>query len=61
MRGESRSRFIQRMLQEGVRAHRAATLRRRIDALFSEPELAKLQAKEARALESAHGWTDERW
>lgn len=61
-RGESRSRFINRVLQVAVRARRDADITARLDQLFaSEADHASL-AREASALDRAgDGWDDERW
>ena len=61
-RGESRSRYITRVLQVAVRARRDAEITRRLDALFADPDLQRTQRDEARPL-SASGpeWEDERW
>ena len=61
-RGESRNRFVTRVLQYAVRARRDAEITRRLDELFKAPELAEQQrraASEADAIGTA--WTDERW
>jgi hypothetical protein len=61
-RGESRSRFIQRVLNEALRARSDAQVRKRLDALFSDPELAAEQAGGARALEAVSvRWERETW
>jgi hypothetical protein len=61
-RGESRSRFIQRVLNEVVRARSDREIRMRIDALFSESSIARAQAKDAGELERlSTAWADESW
>lgn len=60
-RGESRSRFIQEVLTAAVRSRRDAEIRRRIDALFSEAPPRRSQRKAALELESANGWSHEKW
>ena len=61
-RGESRSRFIQRVLKEAIRAKGDADIKRRIDALFADPELQADQVGGAEWLESVGtGWAKERW
>jgi len=61
-RGESRSRFITRVLRLAVRARRDADVTRRLDALFADESLAEEQRREADDL-ARHGvdWADERW
>ncbi len=61
-RGESRSRFITRVLRLAVRARRDAEVTRRLDALFADEPLAEEQRREADDL-ARHGvdWADERW
>ena len=61
-RGESRSRFISRLLRLAVRARRDAEITRRLDALFADESLAKRHRREADDLaELAVDWSDERW
>ncbi len=61
-RGESRSRFISRVLHLAVRGCRAAEITRRLDALFADASVAEAQRRGADALaEAAVDWTDERW
>ena len=61
-RGESRSRFISRVLQLAVRSQRDAEVTRRLDALFADEALRDAQCGEADEL-SALGidWANERW
>ncbi len=62
MRGESRSRFISRILRLAMRARRDAEITRRLDALFADESLAEGQQREAEDLARlAVDWTDERW
>ena len=61
-RGESRSRFITRVLRLAVRARRDAEVTRRLDALFADESLAEEQRPEADDLaRHAVDWADERW
>ena len=61
-RGESRSRFIQRVLHEAVRARSDADVRRRINALFSDAATERAQVEGAEWLERAGAaWAKERW
>jgi len=61
-RGESRSRFITRVLRLAVRARRDADVTRRLDALFADESLAEEQRHEADDLaRHAVDWADERW
>jgi hypothetical protein len=61
-RGETRNRFITRVLQEAVRARRDAEVTRRLNELFADPGLAGAQARTASELDMAGtDWGDERW
>ena len=60
-RGESRSRFIQKVLSAAVQSRRDAGIRKRIDALFSAELPRRAQRQAASAFESIHGWSKERW
>jgi hypothetical protein len=61
-RGESRNRFVTRVLQEAVRARRDAEITRRLNKLFSDPELRREQAHGGSALDAVGtDWSDERW
>ena len=61
-RGESRNRFVTRVLQHAVRARRDAEITRRLNELFVVPEVARQQAREASALDRiGTDWADERW
>ena len=58
-RGESRSRFITRVLRLAVRARRDAEVTRRLDALFADEPLAEEQRREADDLARyAVDWAD---
>jgi hypothetical protein len=60
-RGESRSRFIQRILVEAVRSRRDADVRRRIDALFADEGAAQTQKRDAALFEQVNAWDRETW
>ena len=61
-RGESRSRFISRILRLAVRAQRDAEVTRRLDALFANEPLRDAQRREAGELvELGIDWASERW
>jgi hypothetical protein len=61
-RGESRSRYITRVLEVAVRARRDAEITRRLDQLFSDPKVQRDQRTGAHVLEDdASLWNDERW
>lgn len=61
-RGESRSRYITRVLQVAVRTRRDAEITRKLDALFAEEVLYGTQTRESRELDdSGADWTAERW
>jgi hypothetical protein len=60
--GESRSRYITRILRLTVRARRHAAVTRRLDQLFADPAFAAEQRRSAAELEEAGtSWGDERW
>ena len=60
--GESRSRFITRVLRLAVRARRDAEVTRRLDALFADESLAEEQRREADDLaRQAVDWADDSW
>lgn len=62
MGGESRDRFITRILQEYVYARRDVEVPRRLDELFAEPELVRQQMRGAAELDSVGtDWNDETW
>jgi hypothetical protein len=61
-RGESRSRYISRILRAAMRARRDAEVTRRLDDLFADERVAKEQLHGARALDAiGTDWDDERW
>ena len=61
-RGESRSRFISRVLELVVRARRDAEVTRRLDALFADESLRGKQRRDAEDLgRLGVDWADERW
>lgn len=61
-RGESRNRFVTRVLQEAVHARRDADITRRLNELFADRGLAEEQAGVAGALDmGGTDWSDERW
>jgi metal-responsive CopG/Arc/MetJ family transcriptional regulator len=61
-RGESRNRFVTRVLEEAVRARNDAEVTRRLNELFADPELAQEQARTAKELDAVGtDWGDERW
>ncbi len=61
-RGESRSRFISRVLRLAVRARRDAEVTRRLDALFADESVREEQRREAQGLaQLGINWDSERW
>lgn len=61
-RGESRSRFISRVLRLVVRARRDAEVTRRLDALFADESVGEEQRREAQELaQLGINWESERW
>ncbi len=61
-RGESRSRFIGRLLKEAVAARRDAEITQRINSLFADPLVREEQKKTALQMdESGSDWSDETW
>ena len=61
-RGESRNRFVTRVLHYAVRARRDREITRRLNDLFAEPGLAEHQREAASDLDFVGtSWTDERW
>lgn len=61
-RGESRSRFISRVLRLAVRARRDAEVTRRLDALFADESVRDEQRREAQELSQLGvNWDSERW
>jgi hypothetical protein len=60
--GESRSRYITRILRCAVRARRHAAVTRRLDELFADPAFAAEQRSSVEELDAADSsWNDERW
>jgi hypothetical protein len=60
--GESRGRFITRILRCAVRARRHAEITRRLDELFAAPVPAQEQRRTAAQLDAVgSSWNDERW
>jgi hypothetical protein len=60
--GESRSRYITRILRCAVRARHRAAVTRRLDELFADPTFAAEQRRSAEELDAAgSSWNDERW
>jgi len=61
-RGESRNRFVTRVLQEAVRARRDADVTHRLNRLFADGELAREQAHVASEWDAIEtDWSGERW
>jgi predicted transcriptional regulator len=61
-RGESRNRFVTRVLQEAVHARRDAEVTKRLNELFADGGLAEEQARVASTLDAVGtDWSDERW
>jgi len=61
-RGESRNRFVTRVLQEAVHARRDAEVTKRLNELFGSVEIAQEQARTASELDAVGtDWSDERW
>jgi metal-responsive CopG/Arc/MetJ family transcriptional regulator len=61
-RGESRNRFVTRVLQEAVRVRRDADVTKRLNELFADADLAQEQAREASEWDKVGtDWGDERW
>jgi metal-responsive CopG/Arc/MetJ family transcriptional regulator len=61
-RGESRNRFVTRVLQEAVRARRDADVTKRLNELFTNVEIAQEQARTADELDAVGtDWSTERW
>ena len=60
--GESRSRYISKVLRLAVRARSNAEITRRLDELFSDADVVAEQKRAAADLDSAGTrWDDERW
>jgi hypothetical protein len=61
-RGESRSKYITRVLRAAVRARRDAEVTRRLDELFADDNVATEQRGTAGELDTlGTDWTGERW
>ncbi len=61
-RGESRSRFISRVLRLAVRARRDVEVTRRLDALFADESVREAQRRDAHELVALGiNWDSERW
>lgn len=61
-RGESRNRFVTRVLQEAVRARRDSDVTKRLNDLFADVNVGEEQASAANALDLVGtDWSDERW
>ncbi len=61
-RGESRSKYITRVLKAAVRARRDAEITRRLDELFAREDMRMAQHDEAASFDEAGtSWSDERW
>ena len=61
-RHESRNRFVTSVLRHAVRARRDAEIPRRLNDLFTTPDLAKQHRREASELDGiGTDWSDERW
>lgn len=61
-RGESRSRYIVRILGAAVRARRDAEVTRKLDALFADEIVRSESRREAQRLQELNGeWSDEGW
>lgn len=61
-RGESRNRFVTRVLQEAVHARRDAEVTRRLNELFADGEFAREQARSAGELDAVGtDWSREGW
>jgi metal-responsive CopG/Arc/MetJ family transcriptional regulator len=61
-RGESRNKFVTRVLRYAVRARRDAEITRRLNELFADTELAVSYRREADELDAAgNDWREEKW
>jgi metal-responsive CopG/Arc/MetJ family transcriptional regulator len=61
-RGESRNRFVTRVLQEAVRARRDADVTKHLNELFANVEIGHEQAQVASELDAiGTDWSNERW
>lgn len=63
VRGESRSRFITRILRAAVKARRDAEIVRRLNAIFADESVHAEQIETAAAFEvlAEADWKNERW
>jgi len=59
LRGVTRSRFISDVLRKVARAKSDAEITRRLDAVFSAPDVAREQRRTSRELLAARGRDDE--
>ncbi len=60
--GQSRSKYITRVLEVAVRARRNAEITRRLNELFADERLSGTQHAEAAHLDDlGSDWTNERW
>jgi hypothetical protein len=60
--GESRSKYITRVLRAAVRARRDSEITQRLNELFAREGVSATQGVEAARLdELGTSWTDERW
>jgi hypothetical protein len=61
-RGESRSKYITRVLRAAVRARRDGEITRRLNELFESEAVGRTQRADTSFLdEVGSGWADERW
>lgn len=61
-RGESRSRYITRVLEVAVRTRRDAEITRKLDAIFADEALRGALTRDAGEIEQGGSdWTTERW
>jgi uncharacterized protein (DUF2384 family) len=61
-RGETRNRFVTRVLEEAVRARRDAEVTQRLNDLFSHSDFAQEQAHTASEWDAVGtDWSGERW
>ena len=61
-RGESRSRYITRVLRAAVGARRDAEITNRLNALFADDKIREEQQQTTTELEaSGTNWSEERW
>jgi DNA topoisomerase VI subunit B len=61
-RGESRSKYITRVLRAAMRARRDAEITRRLNELFATEDMAARQREDMELLDRVGtSWSDERW